>query len=72
MKVTLNLSLMQLNDLENVTEREMIRAKQVMEQHPGNLVYEMWYERSVDTYQQIADTLGREYMVMEEMMKIKL
>jgi hypothetical protein len=72
MKVTLNLSLMQLNDLENVAENEMIRAKQVMEQHPGNLVYEMWYERVVDTYQQIADTLGREYMVMEEMMKIKL
>ena len=72
MKVTLNLSLMQLNDLENVAENEMIKAKQEMEQHPGNLVYEMWYERAVDTYQQIADTLGREYMVMEEMMKIKL
>lgn len=72
MKVTLNLSLMQLNDLENIVENEMLKAKQEMEQNPGKFVYKMWYERSVDTYQQIADTLGREYMVMEEMMKIKL
>jgi hypothetical protein len=57
MKITLNLSLLQLHDLKDAAANAKMKARKDMLKFPGQLLYQMWYERAEDTYQQLADVL---------------